>query len=125
MPEHVGSGEAMLCSPRNPAAQCSGRSRVGYLKEDAWHPVSGRGTDDDFQARRGVRVGGGSVTVKEGRMNGIKVNRKELERAARVYRTNKDAAAALGIAQETLGRACKREGIETPWARERRRHRRS
>ena len=47
-------------------------------------------------------------------MNGIKVSRAELEWAARVYRTNKDAAAALGITAPSFARACKREGIETP-----------
>ena len=50
-------------------------------------------------------------------MNGKKVSTAELARVARVYRTNKDAAMALGITSAAFGRACKREGIETPYAR--------
>ena len=43
-------------------------------------------------------------------MNGKEVSRAELARVARVDRTNKDAAAALGITRGAFGRACKREG---------------
>jgi hypothetical protein len=40
-----------------------------------------------------------------------------LERAARVYKTNKDAGAALGMSMRGFSRACRRHGIETPYAR--------
>lgn len=46
-------------------------------------------------------------------------DRKRVERAARLYGTNQDAAAALGIAAQSFGRLCRRYGIETPWARHR------
>ena len=37
-----------------------------------------------------------------------------VERAARMYRTNKDAAEAMGIRPNSFYRYCKRHGIETP-----------
>ena len=40
-----------------------------------------------------------------------------LEWAARVYKTNKDAGAALGMSMRGFSRACRRYGIETPYAR--------
>jgi hypothetical protein len=40
-----------------------------------------------------------------------------LERAARVYKTNKDAGAALGMSMRELSRACRRHDIETPYTR--------
>lgn len=40
-----------------------------------------------------------------------------LARAARVYKTNKEAGAALGMSMRGFARACRRNGIETPWAR--------
>jgi len=40
-----------------------------------------------------------------------------LERAARVYKTNSDAAAAVGLSARGFARACRRYGIETPFAR--------
>ena len=43
-----------------------------------------------------------------------------LERAARIYKTNKEASAALGIDMRSFGRACRRHGIETPYVRKRR-----
>ena len=52
--------------------------------------------------------------------SGRKVNRKQLERAARIYYTNKDAAEALGMAPIGFARRCEREGIESPAARSRR-----
>ena len=48
-----------------------------------------------------------------------KLTREELVRAARMYRTNKDAAEALGVAIGSFSRACRREGIETPYVRAR------
>jgi len=46
-----------------------------------------------------------------------------IERAARVYASNQDACRALGIAGGTFGRLCREHGIETPFARQRRRRR--
>ncbi len=43
-----------------------------------------------------------------------------LERAARVYKTNKEAGAALGMSMRGFARACRRNGIETPYARRQR-----
>ena len=54
------------------------------------------------------------------RLNGRKVSRAELERAARIYHTSKDAAAALGVSVDYFAKTCKREGVETPSARKRR-----
>ena len=48
---------------------------------------------------------------------GKKMSRNQLERAARIYRTNKEAGAALGISGVGFAIACKREGVETPAAR--------
>ena len=53
-------------------------------------------------------------------MNGKKVSRAELERAARIYHTSRDAAAALGVSVDYFAKTCKREGVETPSARKRR-----
>ena len=44
----------------------------------------------------------------------------EIERAARIYRTNRAAGEALGIAAETFVKLCRQYGIETPHARHRR-----
>ncbi len=46
-----------------------------------------------------------------------------IERAARVYASNQDASRALGIAGGTFGRLCRQYGIETPFARSRRKRR--
>lgn len=45
---------------------------------------------------------------------------EQLARAARLYRTNGDAAVALGMTTSGFVRACKREGIETPYQRRKR-----
>ena len=50
------------------------------------------------------------------------VPRETVERAARVYPSNKEAAAALGIAAGSFGRPCRRHSIETPQQRRRRAH---
>ena len=47
--------------------------------------------------------------------------KERIERAARIYASNYDAAMALGIAPGSFGRLCRRYGIETPQARRRRR----
>ncbi len=39
---------------------------------------------------------------------------ERIEKAARIYRTTGDAAAALGIAPSSFGRLCRRYGIPTP-----------
>jgi len=49
------------------------------------------------------------------------VVRTEIERAARMYRTIKDASTALGIGEKTFVDLCHRYGVETPCERERRR----
>ena len=42
---------------------------------------------------------------------------EQVERAALLYRTNKDASAALGIAKQSFVRICRRHHIATPSAR--------
>ena len=50
-----------------------------------------------------------------------KVSSQEIERVARIYNQNKDASAALGISLRYFARLCRQYGIETPYARRRRR----
>ncbi|MBT4502052.1 MAG: hypothetical protein HOC74_30245 [Gemmatimonadetes bacterium] len=50
-----------------------------------------------------------------------KITREEAERVARIYKTNRDAAAALDIAPQSFGRLCRKFGIETPYDRRMRR----
>jgi len=45
----------------------------------------------------------------------------EVERVARMYDTNKEAARALGVTPLTFVRLCKEYDIETPWERRRKR----
>jgi transposase-like protein len=45
------------------------------------------------------------------------IDRKSVERAARIYATNGDAGTALGIAPGSFGRLCRRFGILTPQTR--------
>ena len=47
-------------------------------------------------------------------------NRERVERAARIYASNRDAGLALGIAPGSFGRLCRRYGIETPQVRRKR-----
>ena len=47
-------------------------------------------------------------------------DRARVERAARIYGSNRDAGMALGIAAGSFGRLCRRYGIETPRARSQR-----
>jgi len=49
------------------------------------------------------------------------ISRDQVERVARMYKTNEGASQALGIEMRSFGRLCRRHGIETPWARKRRR----
>ena len=46
-----------------------------------------------------------------------KIERERVERAARIYSSNKEAGAALGIVMQSFGRLCREYGIETPYAR--------
>ena len=48
-----------------------------------------------------------------------RVPRDQLERAARLYKSNRAASQALGIALGSFRRACQRYGIETPYDRKR------
>jgi hypothetical protein len=50
-------------------------------------------------------------------------DRERIERAARIYASNRDAGQALGIAPGSFGRLCRRYGIETPHSRRKRRTR--
>ena len=50
-----------------------------------------------------------------------KVSSQEIERVARIYNQNKDASVALGISLRYFARLCRHYGIETPYARRRRR----
>lgn len=52
-----------------------------------------------------------------------KTPRELVERAARVYASNQEASQALGIAMGSFGRLCRQYGIESPYARRRRRRR--
>ena len=45
------------------------------------------------------------------------VSPESLARVARLYRTNKEAGAALGLTMRGFSRACRRHAIETPAAR--------
>ena len=46
----------------------------------------------------------------------VPVNKYQLERVCRMYKTNADAARALGIASGSITRLCKQYGLETPTA---------
>lgn len=47
------------------------------------------------------------------------LDRERIDRAARIYASNRDASRALGIAPSSFSRLCRRYGIETPQARRR------
>ena len=47
-------------------------------------------------------------------------DRERVERAARIYASNRDAGLALGIAPGSFGRLCRRFDIETPQVRRKR-----
>ena len=51
------------------------------------------------------------------------ITRDQIERVARIYKSNQDAGRALGINMRSFSRLCRRYGIETPYVRRRRRHR--
>lgn len=50
-----------------------------------------------------------------------KIERERIERVARLYASNEEASQALGIAPGSFSRLCRLYGIETPYARRRRR----
>lgn len=52
-----------------------------------------------------------------------KIDRVRIERVARLYSSNEEASQALGIAPGSFSRLCRLYGIETPYARKRRRWR--
>ncbi len=51
-----------------------------------------------------------------------KIDKERIERAARIYGSNRDAGLALGIAPGSFGRLCRRFGIPTPQSRKRQHH---
>jgi histone H3/H4 len=44
----------------------------------------------------------------------------QMERVARLYRSNKEASEALGITVQAFSRICRQHGIETPHKRQQR-----
>ena len=48
------------------------------------------------------------------------VTRDAIERVVRMYRSNQDASAALGITMRSFSRLCRRFAVETPYAKRRR-----
>ena len=52
-----------------------------------------------------------------------KIDRERIERVARLYASNEEASQALGIAPGSFSRLCRLYGIETPYARKRKRWR--
>ena len=51
------------------------------------------------------------------------ISYEAVERAARLYHRNIDAARALGITAQSFTQACQRNGLETPTQRQRRQRR--
>lgn len=47
------------------------------------------------------------------------VSVEDLERVARLYKSNKEASAALGIHPRSFARLCRQHGISTPYVRRR------
>lgn len=50
-------------------------------------------------------------------MKQVHATKEQIERAARIYHTRKDAARAVGIAPETFGRLMNKYGVKTKWRR--------
>lgn len=48
------------------------------------------------------------------------IDQSTIERVARMYKSNQEACAALGITLRSFGRLCRKYGVETPWVRKRR-----
>lgn len=49
------------------------------------------------------------------------IPRADIERVARIYKTNQDASQALGIHPKSFSRLCRQYGVETPYLRQQRR----
>ena len=49
------------------------------------------------------------------------ITREQIERVARIYKTNQDASQALGIAMRSFSRLCRKYGIDTPYVKKRKR----
>ena len=47
-------------------------------------------------------------------------SREQIERVARIYKSNQDASRALGITIRSFSRLCRKYNIESPYARRRR-----
>lgn len=47
-----------------------------------------------------------------------KIAKERIERVARIYKSNRDASRALGMAPESFARACRRYRIDTPYMRQ-------
>ena len=45
-----------------------------------------------------------------------RITREQVERVARLYKSNKEASRALGITRGHFGRLCRKLSIETPYA---------
>lgn len=52
-------------------------------------------------------------------MSRVTISKERIERAARIYSSNLDAAAALGIAPGSFSRLCRHYGVDTPQVRRR------
>jgi hypothetical protein len=50
------------------------------------------------------------------------ITRDQVERVARIYKSNQDAGHALGIDPRSFARLCRRHGIQTPYGRRHQRH---
>ena len=48
------------------------------------------------------------------------ISRDAIERVSRIYRSNQDASAALGITMRSFSRLCRKFAVETPYAKRRR-----
>lgn len=59
---------------------------------------------------------------RKGRQTSSLIERQRLVDNARIYRTAKDAAQAMGISEGGFVRACIQAGIETPFQRKAREH---
>lgn len=52
---------------------------------------------------------------------GSSISKNRVERAARIYASNMDAAAALGITAGSFSRLCRMYGVVTPYMQRRKR----
>ncbi|MFC1525602.1 hypothetical protein ACFL6X_02205 [Candidatus Latescibacterota bacterium] len=46
------------------------------------------------------------------------ITKDAIERAARIYKSNKEASQAIGIHPGSFARLCRKHGILTPWMRQ-------